>query len=542
MGGVCSCNRIEEQDTIEDNKKKSIQIADSFKEQLMKKISQGDASLLSSYFLMLENSELSKEISSEESNNSKITEHVLCVDLGGTSLKIAVAEIVNKFDISLVTNVVSWQIPNLNVEYTSTHTVYEWIADKIAIFVQDISTGKIKQLPKQKSSNPNKDDDGERNLPEIQKLESIIPEVAVLTFSFPLENKNDKIRLKEYTKNFNWKRAHEDATQDEYPLEELNKCLEKQMDALQYNPIVFKVVINDSIATLLSSRCNDPNTILGVVLGTGTNGAYIEQYNQISPSYRKEKMYVEPKILEAHQDGLMCALNTEWGNFKCGTIDSYRDNIDFVVDDKSLAKSMYLTEKMVGGLYVEQYINEYLANYLVSLDKDCLEGKTDQTIIDSLKGYTLLNKDTNTKPELRIAIEEQVYANSRIASHMYTSLQRTTVDQIIQSLWEIIDRVYNRKYSIIAGMIAGVILRDRETYPDKVRYCIGLNGSGCDKPAFVSQVHARVQEILSSKLMSSENISSPGASHIEIKFRYDDKASLTGAAFAYVTQKYLDRN
>jgi hexokinase len=40
-------------------------------------------------------------------------------------------------------------------------------------------------------------------------------------------------------------------------------------------------IVNDTVGTLISHAYVDPETYVGVILGTGSNAAYVEKVNQI---------------------------------------------------------------------------------------------------------------------------------------------------------------------------------------------------------------------------------------------------------------------
>jgi len=40
-------------------------------------------------------------------------------------------------------------------------------------------------------------------------------------------------------------------------------------------------LVNDTVGTLISHAYNDPQTLVGVILGTGTNAAYVEKIENV---------------------------------------------------------------------------------------------------------------------------------------------------------------------------------------------------------------------------------------------------------------------
>jgi len=74
-------------------------------------------------------------------------------------------------------------------------------------------------------------------------------------------------------------------------------------EALERKNVSVKVVamVNDTVGTLLAHAYEDPTTIIGVILGTGTNAAYVEKLENITK-------------LNLNGSGNM-VINLEWGAF-----------------------------------------------------------------------------------------------------------------------------------------------------------------------------------------------------------------------------------
>lgn len=63
-------------------------------------------------------------------------------------------------------------------------------------------------------------------------------------------------------------------------------------------------LVNDTVGTLMAKAYSNPSCRIGVILGTGTNGAYVERASSI------------PKW-PGSRDGFM-VINMEWGGFGSG--------------------------------------------------------------------------------------------------------------------------------------------------------------------------------------------------------------------------------
>ena len=73
------------------------------------------------------------------------------------------------------------------------------------------------------------------------------------------------------------------------------------------------VLLNDSVGTAAGGRYQDERTMLGIILGTGTNACYVERAARLPPSRLPEGYDT------AARSGQMM-INTEWGNFTSDTL------------------------------------------------------------------------------------------------------------------------------------------------------------------------------------------------------------------------------
>ena len=101
-----------------------------------------------------------------------------------------------------------------------------------------------------------------------------------------------------------------------------------------------EAIVNDTVGTLMAHRRSDPRTVAGIILGTGTNGCYIEDLARL------------PKWAGSPRAGRMC-VNMEWGNF--GRDPASRALLpltpaDVALDAASLNPGEQIFEKLVGGM------------------------------------------------------------------------------------------------------------------------------------------------------------------------------------------------
>jgi hexokinase len=105
--------------------------------------------------------------------------------------------------------------------------------------------------------------------------------------------------------------------------------------------------VNDTVGTLARGRFWNEDTMLGVILGTGTNACYVEQADAVS-KWRDPP----PKSGEM-------IINLEWGNFRSPHLP--RTFADEEVDVESVNPGDQWFEKMVGGMYLGEIVRRVLA-------------------------------------------------------------------------------------------------------------------------------------------------------------------------------------
>ncbi|KAJ9538752.1 hypothetical protein OSB04_031485 [Centaurea solstitialis] len=157
------------------------------------------------------------------------------------------------------------------------------------------------------------------------------------TFSFPV--KQSSIAggtLVRWTKGFNI----EDAVGQDV-VEELTKSMERVGLDMRVSALV-----NDTVGTLAGGRYSNPNVIAAVILGTGTNAAYVERANAI-PKWQG----LLPKSGEM-------VINMEWGNFRSShlPLTEYDENLD----TDSLNPGEQIFEKIISGMYLGEIVRRVL--------------------------------------------------------------------------------------------------------------------------------------------------------------------------------------
>ncbi|KAK1413882.1 hypothetical protein QVD17_29618 [Tagetes erecta] len=157
------------------------------------------------------------------------------------------------------------------------------------------------------------------------------------TFSFPV--KQSSIAggtLVRWTKGFNI----EDAVGLDV-VEELTKAMERVGLDMRVSALV-----NDTVGTLAGGRYSNTNVIAAVILGTGTNAAYVERANAI------------PKWQGLHPKSGEMVINMEWGNFRSSHLPL--TEFDESLDNDSLNPGEQVYEKMISGMYLGEVVRRVL--------------------------------------------------------------------------------------------------------------------------------------------------------------------------------------
>ncbi|KAL9668726.1 hypothetical protein QQ045_006264 [Rhodiola kirilowii] len=193
----------------------------------------------------------------------------------------------------------------------SSHDLFDYIAEALAKFVATESEG-LHASP-----------DRQRELG--------------FTFSFPVRQTSiDGGSLIKWTKGF----SIEDAVGEDV-VGELTKAMERVGLDMRVTALV-----NDTVGTLAGGRYYNEDVIAAVILGTGTNAAYVEKVHAIP------KWHGDPP-----RSGEM-VINMEWGNFRSSHLSLTK--FDQELDLESLNPGEQIFEKIISGMYLGEIVRRVL--------------------------------------------------------------------------------------------------------------------------------------------------------------------------------------
>ncbi|KAJ0254186.1 Hexokinase-1 [Hirschfeldia incana] len=157
------------------------------------------------------------------------------------------------------------------------------------------------------------------------------------TFSFPVKQTSlSSGTLIKWTKGF----SIEDTVGQDV-VGELVKAMERV--GLDMN---VTALVNDTVGTLAGGRYYNPDVVAAVILGTGTNAAYVERAHAI-PKWHG----LLPKSGEM-------VINMEWGNFRSSHLPL--TEYDHSLDSDSLNPGEQILEKIISGMYLGEILRRVL--------------------------------------------------------------------------------------------------------------------------------------------------------------------------------------
>ncbi|XP_071742445.1 hexokinase-1-like [Rutidosis leptorrhynchoides] len=122
---------------------------------------------------------------------------------------------------------------------------------------------------------------------------------------------------------------------------ELTKAMKRQGVDMRVSALV-----NDTVGTLAGGRYEDQDVEIAVILGTGSNAAYVERAHAI------------PKWHGPHPKSGDMVINMEWGNFKSSHLPL--TEYDNTLDAESLNPGEQIFEKMISGMYLGELVRRVL--------------------------------------------------------------------------------------------------------------------------------------------------------------------------------------
>ncbi|CAO3595126.1 unnamed protein product [Absidia cylindrospora] len=359
--------------------------------------------------------------------------HYLALDLGGTNLRVVLVTLEGhgKFKTVSTKARVSEELKT-----GSMRNLCEYIADCIDTFLTE------------------------------QNLENVDEDLALgFTFSFPvLQSKINRGIQTAWTKGFNCTGA---VGKD--PVLLLQDALLRK-----HVPVKITALVNDTVGTLLSNAYQKPETVAGLILGTGSNGAYVEQMTNIK------------KWKDGATTSHEMVINTEFGAFDNERVILPVTRFDNKLDRKSINPHFQIFEKLISGMYLGEIARNVITDMMDRNLLFCQPGQNTDIISGHYQFETSFMSaiESDDSPDL-----------ATIREILDTNLNLTKVDDVeLRIVKRICELVGTRAARLAAAAIAGIALH---TKVDRKGADIGIDGSLYEfYPSFEARIYDGITELM----------------------------------------------
>ncbi|KAF6164240.1 hypothetical protein GIB67_010210 [Kingdonia uniflora] len=284
------------------------------------------------------------------------------------------------------------------------------------------------------------------------------------TFSFPvMQTSISSGTLIRWTKGF----SIDDAVGQDV-VAELTKAMEKNGLDMRVAALVFLIIVtamwteitmsmqvNDTIGTLAGGRYFNNDVSAAVILGTGTNAAYVERAHAI------------PKWQGLLPSSGEMVINMEWGNFRSSHLPV--TEYDQALDVESLNVGEQIFEKIISGMYLGDIVRRVLCKMAVEATffGDNVPPKLQVPFILRTPEMSAMHHDTS--PDLKVVGDKL----KGILGIHYTSLKTRKV------VVELCDIVATRGARLAAAGIFGILKKigkDSVKEGEKKKTVISMDG------------------------------------------------------------------
>lgn len=214
-------------------------------------------------------------------------------------------------------------------------------------------------------------------------------------------------------------------------------------------------LVNDTIGTLAGGRYSNQDVIAAVILGTGTNAAYVERAHAI-PKWHG--------LLPKSGD---MVINMEWGNFRSSHLPL--TEYDQALDAESLNPGEQIFEKLISGMYLGEILRRVLCKMAEEavFFGDTVPPKLKIPFILRTPHMSAMHHDTS--PDLRVV-------GSKLKDILEISNTSLKMRKVIVELCEIIAR---RGARLSAAGVVGILKKlGKDTVKDgeKQRSVVAMDG------------------------------------------------------------------
>ncbi|KAG6530400.1 hypothetical protein ZIOFF_012630 [Zingiber officinale] len=172
---------------------------------------------------------------------------------------------------------------------------------------------------------------------------------------------------------------------------ELTRAMERQGLDMRVSALV-----NDTIGTLAGGRYFDHDVVAAVILGTGTNAAYVERAHAI-PKWHG-LLPKSGEMVSASSSNMV--INMEWGNFRSSHLPL--TDYDQALDAASLNPGEQIFEKLMSGMYLGEILRRVLLKLATetALFGDTVPPKLETPFILRTPAMSAIHHDNS--PDLKV--------------------------------------------------------------------------------------------------------------------------------------------
>ncbi|KAF9570092.1 glucokinase [Mortierella alpina] len=238
-------------------------------------------------------------------------------------------------------------------------------------------------------------------------------------------------------------------------------------------PVRVAALLNDTVGTLLAYEYHYPSTVIGLGLGTGCNGAYLERVDRI-PKWKKDLSDLQAEEV---------IINMEFGAF-----DNKRQVLpltmfDNKVDRKSMNQGKQIFEKMIAGMYLGEITRNvllHLADRRLLFSERSVEWEMNRVwALDTAYMSTIEADNSPSLKATQMVLESTLgYGSELVAGqeNVDGSLSTTLVDRHIVKL--VVQLVGQRAARLGAAALAGILEHTMGvTWQKETGVTIGVDGS-----------------------------------------------------------------
>ncbi|XP_034223333.1 hexokinase-2-like isoform X2 [Prunus dulcis] len=268
-------------------------------------------------------------------------------------------------------------------------------------------------------------------------------------------------------------------------------------------------LVNDTIGTLAGGRYHNQDVIAAVILGTGTNAAYVERAHAI-PKWHG----LLPKSGEM-------VINMEWGNFRSSHLPL--TEYDQALDAESLNPGDQIFEKIISGMYLGDIVRRVLRKMAeeASFFGDVVPPKLKVPFILRTPDMSAMHHDTS--PDLRVV-------GSKLKDILEISNTSLKMRKVVVALCDI---VATRGARLSAAGIMGVLKklgRDTVKEGEKQKSVVALDGGLYEHyTEFRTSMESTLKELLGDEV----------AEHISVEHS-NDGSGIGAALLAASHSQYLE--